>query len=95
MQTLGWRTAHFRSVRTVRADGSIRYMTPVQGDGKGFPDVIAVRDTRIIVAELKAATGELESPQKEWLEAWRVTPAEVYVWRPVHWFTGEIEEVLR
>jgi len=49
----------------------------------GFPDIIALRDGRMVVAELKSEKGRLSQPQKEWLDLFRAIPeAEVFVWRP-------------
>lgn len=61
----GWRVAHFRPAMTKRG----RWVTPVQADGAGFPDLIMVRDDEVIVAELKSAKGKLTKDQKLWLEA--------------------------
>ena len=52
-----------------------------QGDN-GWPDIVAVRGSRIVVAELKAAKGRVEIAQQAWLDAWTAAGAEVYVWRP-------------
>lgn len=52
-----------------------------QGDN-GWPDIVAVRGSRIVVAELKAAKGRVEIAQQAWLDAWAAAGAEVYVWRP-------------
>lgn len=105
-QYLGWKVAHFRGVRVLRANGGIRYQTPVQGDGKGFPDLVLVRRNRLIFAELKSDTGKLSPEQRQWLEALKATGAEVYVWRMSDWDdiqalltskrppTGEVKEVL-
>lgn len=87
---LGWRTFHARPART--QDG---WVTPVAGDGKGFPDVLALRGERLVVAELKTEAGRLEPEQRAWLDAFRAAGAAVYVWRPRHWRSGEIEDVLR
>lgn len=76
----GWRSAHFRPAMTAHG-----WRTPVQGDGKGFPDLVLVRGPRIIFAELKAAKGRLSDEQEAWLADLRGTPAEVYVWRPDDW----------
>jgi hypothetical protein len=48
----------------------------------GFPDLVLVRGTRLIFAELKTQRGRLTLAQSEWLEDLRETWAEVYVWRP-------------
>jgi len=49
----------------------------------GFPDEILLRDSRLVVAELKSERGKLGPAQELWLEAFRAIPsAEVYVWKP-------------
>lgn len=49
----------------------------------GFPDVIALKGSRCLVAELKSATGLLTPAQQTWLAAWRrILGAEVMVVRP-------------
>ncbi len=85
-----WRIVHFTPAR-VGQDGAWR--TPYAGD-KGFPDLILVRDGRLIIAECKSKRGRLRPDQIVWLEALSsVAGIEVYTWRE-----GEIEsikEVLR
>lgn len=76
----GWRSYHARPARC--ADNTWR--TAVQGDGKGFPDLVLVRE-RIIVAELKAKYGKPSSHQTEWLYALSNAGAEVYTWWPKDW----------
>ena len=67
---LGWRSYHpYNSRRSAR----------------GFPDLTLVKGGRLIFAELKSERGRLISPQREWLNALRATPAEVYIWRPSDW----------
>lgn len=83
----GWRCAHFRPGRT--KDG---WRTPVQGDGKGFPDLFLVRNGRAVAAELKAGRGKLTVEQTQWLAALEASPVETFVWRPEVW--AEIERVL-
>jgi len=51
----------------------------------GFPDLVLVRGSRLVFAELKAARGKLTAAQQQWLDALRQTAAEVYVWRPDDW----------
>lgn len=83
---LGWRVAHFRGARVQRRDGSVRYQTPVQADGAGFPDLVMVRGGRLIVAELKSARGRTRAEQEAWLASFEGVPGcEVYVWRPRDW----------
>jgi hypothetical protein len=88
----GWRTAHFRTARTTKG-----WRTAVQGDGKGFPDLVMVRGSRMIVAELKVGDNKLTSEQHEWILSFNevfgfLHDQRTYVWRPSDW--PEIEKVL-
>lgn len=57
----------------------------------GFLDLILLRHTRMVVAELKRERGKETLDQKVWLEAFRSIPgAEVFVWRP-----SDIDEVIK
>lgn len=94
-QYLGYRVAHFRPART--KDG---WRTPVAADGRGFPDLVMVREhpaghERVVYAELKSQTGEVEPDQQAWIDALRAAGEEVYVWYPRHWSSGLVEAVLR
>lgn len=62
---------------------------------EGFPDCVLVRDTRLVIAELKLPGKLPTEAQQQWLETLaQVTgPPEVYVWRPADLPT--ILEVLR
>lgn len=86
---LGWRTAHFRPGLTRRG----RWVTAVQGDGVGFPDVLAVRRGVLVVAELKVGRNTPTAEQEDWLAAFRAAGVNAYVWTPAHW--PEIEAVLK
>ncbi|MDV2988556.1 MAG: hypothetical protein P3T54_00115 [Dehalogenimonas sp.] len=88
-RTLGWKIAHFRPAMT--ANG---WRTAVSGDGKGFPDCVLVKGSRLVIAELKTDSPKSQtSPeQNAWLEAFGGTKCEVYIWRPRHW--DEIVEIL-
>lgn len=101
-QKLGWRIAHFRPALTSKG-----WRTPVEADGKGFPDLCMAHpiQRRIVFAELKRMKGTIEPEQREWLQVlgaitdievgerdWQL--AEVYVWRPSDWSSGRIERVL-
>lgn len=62
----------------------------------GFPDVVAVRAGRLVVAELKSLTGKLTPAQEEWLGALGAVPCcEVYTFRPTDEDWQEIERVFR
>lgn len=85
----GWLVAHFRTALSQKG----HWMTPVQADGAGFPDLCMVKGERMIFAELKADKGKLSEKQERWMHALRFVPqVEVYVWRPTD-FTY-IEEIL-
>jgi hypothetical protein len=83
-----WRVAHFRAAQTSRG-----WRTPVQADGKGFPDLVLGRGDRLIFAELKRDKAKTSLDQDLWLDLLRGTRAEVYLWRPSDIDT--IAEVLR
>jgi hypothetical protein len=85
MHTYGWRVGHFRNVRVQRADGTVYHCTPVQADGAGFPDLVALRDEREIVVEAKMPGNKPTDTQEEWLDAFRNAGAEVYIWFPKDW----------
>ncbi len=50
---------------------------------KGFPDIVAVKLSRLIWIELKTERGKVRPEQTRWLDALRLTGrCEVYLWRP-------------
>lgn len=68
----GWRWHHVR-----RSDRAIS-----QGD-PGWPDIVAIRRERIVVAELKRQQGgHWEPGQRDWLDAFAAAGAETHTWRP-------------
>lgn len=88
----GWMVSHFRGVRTQRKSGSVYYQTPVAADGKGFPDLVLVRE-RVIFAEIKVGYNKPSPEQTMWLELLAKAGQEVYVWTPKEW--DEIKDVLQ
>ncbi len=88
----GWRTAHFRPGRRSAKDGKERWETAVQGDGKGFPDLILLKKRRQLVVELKVGMNLLTTEQGAWLDAFKLAGVEIRVWYPCNW--PEIEQVL-
>ena len=66
-QLAGWRVYHTYDSRRSAA---------------GYPDLTLVRPPRVIVAELKSERGHLSRAQREWLDAFRATPVEAYLWFP-------------
>jgi hypothetical protein len=83
-----WRTAHFDAAK----GRSGKWITPVMGDGKGFPDLVLVRGKSIIVAELKAGRNKTTPEQDEWLLAFTAAGIHAVVWRPEDW--DEIRDTL-
>jgi hypothetical protein len=86
---LGWRSAHFRPAMT-----SHGWRTAVSGDGKGFPDLVLVRE-RILFVELKGVRGTLSVEQQDWMFALGEAGVQREIWRPCHWLDGTIEAELR
>jgi len=62
-------------------------------EGRGFPDIVAIRGPRILVAELKTDKGRIGPGQEAWLDAFHVAGAEAYLWRPRDWDT--LHDVIR
>lgn len=83
----GWLVTHSRPAMTAKG-----YRTAIQGH-KGFPDVVACRGGRLVVAELKSESGRFFAEQVAWLGRLdEVRGIEVYRWRPRDW--AVIEGVL-
>jgi hypothetical protein len=62
---------------------------------KGFPDVmILFQGGRVVVAELKCEKTKPSQEQREWLDLFLESGAEVYLWRPSHLLSGEIHRIL-
>lgn len=91
-------------VAALRACGWLVYHThDSRNSESGFPDVVALKGSHVLVAELKVERGQVDTAvgrylagerglsQEEWLEAWRKAGAEVRVWKPGDW--PEIERV--
>lgn len=90
-KTLKLRTAHFRPAQ-VRPG---KWITPVQGDGKGWPDLVVVGPGGALLRELKAE-GEYPKPeQREWLAWLTAAGLDAGVWKPRDWRSGRIQEELR
>jgi hypothetical protein len=99
-QYLGWKAAHFRPAMTKAGN----WVTAVQGDGVGFPDLVLVHRKMgvVIFAELKSEYGTVKPEQDDWLNCIAACvsgsgkPAPnvlVGVWRPS--MIEDIEELLR
>lgn len=86
----GWLTAHFRPCRTAHG-----WRTAVEGDGAGFPDLLAVRGDRLVAVEFKVARRPLTAEQERWLRVLAGAGIETYCWREQDWLDGSIDGVLR
>ncbi len=75
-----WRSFHARPGRTRHG-----WVTAVQGDGVGFPDVLLVRGPVLVAAEIKVGNNRLSPAQVAWLEAFRAAGVPAYCWRPGDW----------
>lgn len=85
----GWKIAHFRPALTKHG-----WRTPVAADGKGFVDLVLVRD-RLIAIEVKSERGSLSDDQVDWQRALVSAGVEYHLWRPRDWVDGTVERVLR
>ncbi len=84
---MGWRVAHFRPGMNQRG----KWMTAVQGDGAGFPDLILIRGCRCIVAELKVGKNKTTPEQDVWLASFKAANIQAFVWTPDDWSTIRAE----
>ena len=86
-----WLSYHARPA--MLKNGSWR--TAVSGDGKGFPDVVLLRDNRCLAWELKASKGKATPEQTNWLQAFKRAGWEARIIRPEDWHSGTIERLLK
>lgn len=96
LRTLGFLVAHFKPLQM-----NGKWWTPVQADGKGFPDIVGVKGRRLLFVELKSEEGWVKPDQRRWIDALSALTyselgdaVEVYVWKPRHWHDGTIGRVL-
>lgn len=71
---------------------------------RGFPDLVLVRNGRLVFAELKKESGQQTPQQREWGRMLREVEMEtmrhhcdavwVFLWRPSHLLSGQIAAVL-
>jgi hypothetical protein len=90
-----WVCAHFASVLVTRKDGSASWRTPVVAQGKGFPDIFAVRGPDAIAVEVKGDGDRLRDEQTEWLQRLETAGISTFVWTPRSWREGVVEHVLK
>lgn len=87
---LGWRVGFFPRIQDVHGT----WRTPVGADGKGFPDLLCVRD-RVLAMEVKSDGGRITPEQDEWLSAFRMAGVEAHVVNRAMWEDGRIDAILR
>lgn len=76
----GWRIAHFRPARVTRG-GKETWETPIAEDGKGFLDLLLLRE-RPVAIECKVRPRKATPEQEEWLAAWKAAGQEAYLFYP-------------
>src|SRR5262245_32993746 len=78
----GWLTFHTRAARTAHG-----WRTSVQGDGKGFPDLVLLHPRRalLVFVELKSDRGRLTADQRRWFGTLHLAGQRVLLWRPCLW----------
>ena len=95
-ERLGGRSAHLRPARVgERRDGSTRWVTAMSGAGcKGFPDLVLLREDRLLWRELKTERGRVTVEQRAWLDELVAAGQDAGIWRPSHWLAGTVERNL-
>ena len=81
---LGYKVLVTGAARTGHGEKE-RYITPYRADGKGFPDIFAVKSGRMIALELKSDTGKAPPEQVEWLLALSLCGALTGIVTPSTW----------
>lgn len=94
---LGWRVARFPKVPVKYDRQPVRWMTPVEADGKGWLDLLLVRE-RVLAVEVKARQDSydrvLPPEQQAWFDAWRIAGVRAFVWTPADWTDGTVDTEL-
>jgi hypothetical protein len=60
----------------------------------GAPDLLLCRPGRLLAVVLKRDHARPSPAQQDWLDRLAACGAEVYVWRPANWSSGDIERAL-
>lgn len=83
------RVAHFRPARTGKG-----WVTPVQADGAGFPDLVVVGPNGVAFRELKSQSGRQTDLQRDWMTDLSKAGADADLWRPNALKDGTIVQAL-
>ena len=63
---------------------------------RGMPDLLMLKEKRLLFAELKTQSGKLRLEQRQILYLLEIIEGvEVHVWRPSDWLDGTIERILK
>ena len=100
---LGGFAVHFRPGQTNRTYTDKKgeehqlWVTPVQGDGIGYPDwtIFLPHQSRHLWVELKKEREERTLEQIEYASRIEESGGEYYCWHPHDWQDGTIERILR
>lgn len=82
----GLLVAHFRAAQAKTG----RWITAVQGDGKGYPDLTICGPGGLMFRELKSASGWVKPDQRVWLDALAGAGMDAAVWKPRDLASGRI-----
>jgi len=74
-ETLGWHTYHTHDSRRSET---------------GWPDLVMVRDRRLLIRELKSMRGRVTPAQDTWLTELALAGVDAGVWRPDQLLSGQI-----
>lgn len=80
------RVAHFRPAQLENG----RWVTPVQGDGAGFPDLVIAGPGGVLWRELKTESGRLSTEQRDWISVLDAGDQDIGLWRPGCLETGRV-----
>jgi hypothetical protein len=97
-QRLGLKVARFpKALVTYPRDPRPRWLSPVQGDGKGWLDMLIIDPLGggVLVREAKGDKETLTAEQRDWIGWWQANGFDVDVWRPADLRSGRIERELK
>ena len=73
-------------VKLAKAKGWLAYHThDSRRSEKGFPDLVLIRDGKLLIVELKTESGRVSPEQTVWLCALVACGVDVRTWRPSMW----------
>lgn len=97
-QRLGLAVSRFKKAQYVdRRTGQVRWFTPADWDGKGWPDLFIIdpRGGGFMWREMKGQDEAVKPDQRRWREWLRANGCDFDVWRPADLYSGRIERELK